>query len=48
VEQANAPAESGDVISIDVADEGEQANLPVVQGYEWAPYEPRTHAMRFR
>jgi len=31
VEQANAPTESGDVISIDVADEGEQANLPVVQ-----------------
>ncbi|QCE03241.1 hypothetical protein DEO72_LG8g1265 [Vigna unguiculata] len=48
VEQANAPAESGDVINIDVADEGEQANLPALQGYEWAPYEPRTHATRFR
>jgi len=30
VNQTNAPAESGDVISIDVADEGELANLPVV------------------
>ena len=48
VEQANAPVESGDVISIDVTHEGEQANLLVVQGYEWAPYEPRTHATRFR
>ncbi|QCE03237.1 hypothetical protein DEO72_LG8g1261 [Vigna unguiculata] len=40
--------ESGDVISIDVHDEGEQANLPEIQGYDWAPYEPRTHATRFR
>jgi len=48
VEQTNAPAESGDVISIDVADKGERANLPVVQGYEWAPYEPRTYEIRFR
>ncbi|QCE04007.1 hypothetical protein DEO72_LG8g2039 [Vigna unguiculata] len=48
VEQVVALEESGDVISIDIRDEGEQANLPEVQGYEWAPYEPRTHAMRFR
>jgi len=47
-EQANAPAKSGDVINIDVADEGGEANLPVVQGYDWAPYEPRTHETRFR
>ncbi|QCD92654.1 hypothetical protein DEO72_LG5g722 [Vigna unguiculata] len=29
VEQTNAPEESGDVINIDVADEGEEANLPI-------------------
>ncbi|QCD82695.1 hypothetical protein DEO72_LG2g3035 [Vigna unguiculata] len=48
VEQVVSPEESGDVISIDVRDEGEQTNLPEVQGYEWPPYEPRTHATRFR
>ena len=48
VEQVVAPEESGDVINIDVRDEGEQANLPEVQGYEWALYEPRTHATKFR
>jgi len=48
VEQIVASEESGDVISIDVRDEGEQADLTEVQGYEWAPYEPRTHATRFR
>jgi len=48
VEQVVALEESGDVISIDVRDEGEQANLPEVQGYEWGPSEPRTDAMRFR
>jgi len=34
VEQVVALEESGDVISIDIRDEGEQANLPEVQGYE--------------
>ncbi|QCE03236.1 hypothetical protein DEO72_LG8g1260 [Vigna unguiculata] len=48
VEQVVTSEESGDVISIDVHNEGEQANLPEVQGYEWAPYETRTHVMRFR
>jgi len=48
VEQVVASEESGDVISIDVRDEGEQANFPKVQGYDWTAYEPRTHATRFR
>jgi len=48
VEQVHAPVESGDVISIDVADEGEQADLPIVPGYDLAPYEPQTHETRFR
>ena len=47
VEQVVAPEESGDIISINVRDEGEQANLPEVQGYKWAPYEPCTHVTRF-
>ena len=47
-DQVVASDESGDVISIDVRDEGEQANLPEIQGYDWAPYEPRTHATKFR
>ena len=47
VDQVVVSDESGDVISIDVRDEGEQANLPEIQGYDWAPYEPRTHATRF-
>ncbi|QCD94471.1 hypothetical protein DEO72_LG5g2555 [Vigna unguiculata] len=48
VEQVIASEASGDLISIDVRNEGEHANLPEVQGYDWAPYEPRTHATRFR
>ena len=47
-DQVVASDESGDVISIDVRDEGEHANLPEIQGYDWAPYEPRTHATKFR
>jgi len=47
-EQVVASEESGDVISIDVRNEGEQANLPEIHGYDWAPYEPRTHTTRFR
>ncbi|QCE12687.1 hypothetical protein DEO72_LG10g3935 [Vigna unguiculata] len=45
--QGHAPTENGDVISIDVTDEGEQANLPLVSGYDWAHYEPRTHETRY-
>jgi len=48
VEQVAASDESGDVIGIDVRDEGEQDNLPEIPGYDWAPYEPRTHATRFQ
>jgi len=48
VEQVAASDESGDIIGIDVRDEGEQANLSEIPGYDWAPYEPRTHATRFR
>jgi len=47
-DQVVASDESGDIISIDVRDEGEQANLPEIQGYDWASYEPRTHATRFQ
>ncbi|QCD87940.1 hypothetical protein DEO72_LG3g2480 [Vigna unguiculata] len=47
-EQIAASEESGDVININVRDEGDQANLPEVHGYDWAPYELRTHATRFR
>ena len=48
VDQIVVSDESGDVISIDVRNEGEQANLSEIQGYNWAPYEPRTHATRFQ
>jgi len=48
MEQVVASDESEDVISIDVHDEGEHANLPEVQGYDWAPFESRMHATRFR
>jgi len=40
--------ESGDIIGIDVRDEGDEADLPEISGYDWAPYEPRTLATRFR
>jgi len=48
VEQVAVSDESGDVIGIDVREEGEEADLPEIPGYDWAPYEPRTLATRFR
>jgi len=48
VEQVAISDESGDVIGIDVRDEGDEADLPEILGYDWAPYEPRTLATRFR
>ena len=47
-EQVAASEESGDIIGIDVGDEGDEVNLPEISGYDWAPYEPRTVATRFR
>jgi len=47
-EQVAASDESGDIIGIDVGDEGDEVNLPEISGYDWAPYEPRTVATRFR
>ena len=48
LEQVAASDESGDLIGIDVDDEGDDVNLPEISGYDWAPYEPRTVATRFR
>ena len=47
-EQVAVSDESGDIIGIDVRDEGDEADLPEISGYDWAPYEPRTIATRFR
>ncbi|QCD80439.1 hypothetical protein DEO72_LG2g760 [Vigna unguiculata] len=47
-EQVAASDESGDIIGIDVGDEGDEVNLPEISGYDWAPYEPRTLVTRFR
>ncbi|QCD76973.1 hypothetical protein DEO72_LG1g595 [Vigna unguiculata] len=47
-EQVAASEESGDIIGIDVGDEGDEVNLLEISGYDWAPYEPRTVATRFR
>ena len=41
VEQVAISDESGDVIGIDVSDEGDEADLPEISGYDWAPYEPQ-------
>jgi len=47
-EQVYISDDSGDIIGIDVGDEGDGADLPEISGYDWAPYEPRTLATRFR
>ena len=47
-EQVAASDESGDLIGIDVDDQGDDVNLPEISGYDWAPYEPRTVVTRFR
>jgi len=47
-EQVATSEESGDIIGIDVDDEGDATDLPEISGYDWAPYEPRTLATRFR
>ncbi|QCD94544.1 hypothetical protein DEO72_LG5g2628 [Vigna unguiculata] len=46
-EQVAISDESGDIIGIDVDDEGDAVDLPEISGYDWAPYEPRTLATRF-
>ena len=47
-EQAAASDESGDLVGIDVDDEGDDVNLPELSGYDWAPYEPRTILTKYR